>query len=115
VYQIISVHDRHFVITFQLKAKEKFLTARRLLLYYKNNRTKAEYFPKFITIYISKSSNGTSVSLVRASAILLFRVLGKLKLRRWGYPYMAYVSYQIASKSISCVKSLNSLHPLVHK
>jgi len=28
---------------------------------------------------------------------------------------MTYVSYQIASKYISCVKSLNSLHPLVHK
>lgn len=57
--------------------------ARLLFLLHKSNRTKVEYFPKFIATCISKSSNGTSFSLVRASVILLFRVVGKLKVRRW--------------------------------
>jgi len=63
------------------------------LLLYKNNRTKADYFPESITICIPNSSNGTNFCLVLASAILLFRVLGKLKL--WPWEYLIWHTFRI--------------------
>jgi len=48
VYQILSVHDRHFFIKIQLEAKEKILTARRLFLFSKVTEQKLNIFQNLL-------------------------------------------------------------------